>query len=55
MAQRQSEQQEMLQEQNNVLQQMQLQWVNQQQHMQDMLSAFMQQSQLQNQTRLAIV
>ena len=55
MAQRRSEQQKMLEQQNNLLQQMQLQQVNQRQHMQDMLSAFMQQSQLQNQTMLAIV
>ena len=45
----------MLKKQNNVLQQMQLQKVNQWQQMQDMLSAFMQQSQLQNQIMLAIV
>ena len=45
----------MLKQQNNVLQQMQLQKVNQWQQMQDMLSAFMQQSQLQNQIMLAIV
>ena len=55
MTQRWSEQQRMLGQQNNVLQQMQLQQVNQQQKMQDMLSAFMQQSHLQNQTMLAIV
>ena len=45
----------MLEQQNNVLNQMQLQQVNQRQQMQDMFSAFMQQSQLQNQTMLAIV
>ena len=55
MAQRRSEQQKMLEQQNNVLNQMQLQQVNQRQQMQDMFSAFMQQSQLQNQTMLAIV
>ena len=55
MAQRWSEQQKMLEQQNNVLNQMQLQQVNQRQQMQDMFSAFMQQSQLQNQTMLAIV
>ena len=55
MAQRRSEQQKMLEQQKNVLQQMQLQQVNRRQQMQDMLSAFMQQSQLQNQTMLAIV
>ena len=55
MTQRRSEQQRMLGQQNNVLQQMQLQLVNQRQKMQDMLSAFMQQSHLQNQTMLAIV
>ena len=44
----------MLEQQNNVLQQMQLQKVNQWQQMKDMLSAFMQQSQMQNQTMLAI-
>lgn len=55
MTQRRSEQQRMLGQQNNVLQQMQLQQVNQRQKMQDMLSAFMQQSHLQNQTMLAIV
>ena len=55
MAQRRSEQQKMLEQQNNVLNQMQLQEVNQRQQMQDMFSAFMQQSQLQNQTMLAIV
>ena len=55
MAQRRSEQQKMLEQQNNVLNQMQLQQLNQQQQMQDMFSAFMQQSQLQNQTMLAIV
>ena len=55
MAQRRSEQQKMLEQQNNVLQQMQLQQVNQRQQMQDMLSAFMQQSHVQNQTMLAIV
>ena len=55
MAQRRSEQQKMLEQQNNVLQQMQLQQVNQRQQMQDMLSAFMQHSQLKSQTMLAIV
>ena len=55
MAQRRSEQQKMLEQQNNVLQQMQLQQVNQRQQMQDMFLAFMQQSQLQSQTMLAIV
>lgn len=55
MTQRWSEQQRMLGQQNNVLQQMQLQQVNQHQKMEDMLSAFMQQSHLQNQTMLAIV
>ena len=55
MTQRRSEQQRMLGQQNNVLQQMQLQQVNQRQKMQDMLSAFMQLSHLQNQTMLAIV
>ena len=55
MAQRRSEQQKMLEQQNNVLEQMQLQQVNQRQQMQDMLSAFMQQSHVQNQTMLAIV
>ena len=55
MTQRRSEQQRMLGQQNNVLQQMQLQQVNQRQKMQDMLSAFMQLSHLQNQTTLAIV
>ena len=38
-----------------MMQQMQLQQVDQRQQMQDMLSAFMQQSHLQNQTMLAIV
>ena len=55
MAQRRWEQQKMLEQHNNVLQQIQLQQVIQRQQMQDMLSAFMQQSQLQNQTMLAIV
>ena len=55
MAQRRSEQQKSLEQQNNVLQQMQLQQVNQRRQMKDMLSAFMQQSQVQNQTVLAIV
>ena len=55
MAQRRSEQQKMLEQQNNVLNQKQLQQVIQRQQMQDMFSAFMQQSQLQNQTMLAIV
>ena len=55
MAQRRSVHQKMLEQQNHVLNQMQLQQVNQRQQMQDMFSAFMQQSQLQNQTMLAIV
>ena len=52
MAKRRSEQQKMLEQQNNVLQQMQLQHVNQRQKMQDMLSAFMQQSHQLNQSML---
>ena len=52
MAKRRSEQPKMLQQQNNVLQQMQLQHVNQRQKMQGMLSAFMQQSHLHNQSIL---
>ena len=54
MAQRRTEQQKILEQQNNVLQQMQLQQVNQRQQMKDML-AFLQQSQAQNQAMLAIV
>ena len=51
MAQRKSEQQKMLEQQNDVLQLMQ----SQRQQMQDMLSAFIQQSHLQNQSSQAFV
>ena len=53
-AERRSEQQKIV-EQNSMLQQMQLQQQMQRQQMQDMVTAFMQQSQQQSQTMLAIV
>ena len=54
-AERRSEQQKITEQQNGVLQQMQLEQQMQCQQMQDMLTAFMQQSQQQSQTMLAIV
>jgi len=54
-AERQSEQQKITEQQNRMLQQMQLQQQMPRQQIQDMLSAFMQQSQQQSQTMLAIV
>lgn len=55
MKQKRIDQQKISDQQNSLLEQMQLQQVNQRQQMQDMLSAFMQQSQQQSQTMLAIV
>lgn len=55
MKQKRIDQQKISDQQNILLEQMQLQQVNQRQQMQDMLSAFMQQSQQQSQTMLAIV
>ena len=54
-AERQSEQQKIIEQQNSMLQQMQLQQQMQRQQMQDMVTAFMLQSQQQSQTMLAIV
>ena len=55
LTQRRSEQQKIVDQQNNILQQMQLQQVNQRQQMQDTLAAFMKQNQQENQTMFAIV
>ena len=52
---RRSEQQKIVEQQNSMLQQMHLQQQMQRQQMQDMVTAFMQQSQQQSQTMLAIV
>jgi len=52
---RRSEQQKITEQQNSMLQQMQLQQQMERQQMQDMLTAFMQRSQQQSQTMLAIV
>ena len=49
---RRSEQQKTVEQQNSMLQQMQLQQQMQRQQMQDMVTAFMQQSQQQSQTML---
>ena len=54
-AERRSEQQKITEQQTSMLQQMQLQQQMQRQQMQDMVTAFMQQSQQQSQTMLAIV